>query len=63
MNFFCVQVTNQTSETNIAASQYQQMVARICKSESVIQTLKLSLCALQTSKEVSEREKVSVIER
>nr|XP_039251196.1 coiled-coil domain-containing protein 150-like [Styela clava] len=51
------------SNGNAIAAQYQQLVGRLCKTESVIQSLKLSLCSLQTNKEVLEREKNSVIQR
>lgn len=54
---------NQKINSDNLATQYQHLVGRLCKTESIIQSLKMSLCSLQTGKEVSEKEKNSVIQR
>ncbi|CAK8686857.1 unnamed protein product [Clavelina lepadiformis] len=48
---------------NVPPEEYSKLVSRLCKTESVIQSLKLSLCAMQTSHEAADREKNIVIEK
>jgi len=42
---------------------YAALVNRLCKTESVIQSMKLKLCSMRTSHEASDREKSIVIDK
>ncbi|XP_071805005.1 coiled-coil domain-containing protein 150-like [Asterias amurensis] len=47
-----------TAEVDVLRKHYEALVARLCRTESQIQTLKLNLCALQAERDLSARERL-----
>ncbi|XP_078482671.1 myoplasmin-C1 [Ciona intestinalis] len=63
VNFNTENTGGKKTSLKIKSEQYQKLVTRLCKTESVIQSLKLSLCSMQTTHETADREKNIVIEK